>query len=702
MTALLYFLVALWAVALASRAWLAQRSDPARQAFLLLALGIAAAFSSFSLSLLPGLEEARIGFMSFGMLLPACTYVAVDRLFSRDTTPRGPFTLPLWLTAAVLAPVLTASHVVFSFGVPRSSPAEVLAGVYAFVAFGAVLHRLRQAYDASFLPFERARIRWLAAVVGLAIITALVEQLARNLAAPVNAVGLSLATRGVALQGAIPPFSAVLTGIALYLVHHSVVSRRMLDLNEVAARAATWVAASCLLVGVDALTFLWVDTFTRYPFHSAFQVFLTSTVFLAAYEPLHERIRWAADRVFNQRGQRLVEALALLERELPRARTPADLVARLLDSLHASGRVARASVYLWSPQSGHYALAGHRGHEQPPLAAVAPHPFVAGFLAGESAYVRADLLRRGRPHAEAAAAADLLAQLHADIAVPWRVEAEVVGWICLRDERWSDGYSQDEIQRLTQLADRCRVILGNLEDIGAMAQQQRLAALGEMAAGLAHEIRNPLAGLKGAAQYLQEEPVSADAREMLQVIVDEAHRLDGVVRQFLDYARPYRLDLQRSTANAWVARALGLLRADPKAARMRIEESLDPDLPETALDGARITQVLLNLLQNAVEATGGEGTLRITTRAATNRAGPGAVEIVVSDDGPGMTDEQMGRLFVPFSTTRPGGTGLGLAISRRIVDAHHGTLRVTSAPGAGATFAVSLPIDGPTGPSSAT
>jgi signal transduction histidine kinase len=171
-----------------------------------------------------------------------------------------------------------------------------------------------------------------------------------------------------------------------------------------------------------------------------------------------------------------------------------------------------------------------------------------------------------------------------------------------------------------------------------------------------------------------------------------------VVRQFLDYARPYRLDLQRTTANTWVSHALGLLRADPKANRVRIVESLDPELPATPMDGASIAQVLLNLFQNAVEAMEGEGTLRVTTRAVATRAGPGAVEIAVSDDGAGLTDEQMGRLFVPFYTTRPSGTGLGLAISRRIVDAHHGTLRVSSTPGAGTTFTVSLPIDSPLSP----
>lgn len=691
MTALLYFLVAVLAIALSTRAWLEDRQDPARQAFLVLGAVLALAFACFSASLLPGLDAFRLGYMLAGGLLPATGYALVDRLFARDDAPRGRFTLPLWIASVIAVPVLTGVHAAFFLHVPRSSPAEVATAVFGFGAFAFVLHRLWEAHEASFLPVERTRLRWLTGVLALAVGAALLEQLARNLAAPVDAGSLTFANRGVALQGAIPPFSPLMAGIAVYLLNHSVVSNRMLDLNEVTARVAALVASAGLLVMVDGITFLWVDTFTEYPFHSTFQIFLGSLVYLAAYDPLRDPIRWGANRLFNQRGQRLIDTLQDLGNDLPSRITAEDLVARVLQGLHASGRVARASFYLWDTRLDAFRCRGWLGGDTAPLPVVAADPFTGGFVNGESAYVRQDLARRARSSPAIAETAALMGALQADVAVPFRTGSTVLGWLCLRDERWSDGYSGEEVQRLVRLADLCRLVLSNVREIEALEQRQRLAALGEMAAGLAHEIRNPLAGLKGAAQYLQGEDVPEEGREMLQVIVDEANRLDVVVRQFLDYARPFELNRAPEPPNAFVAHALALLRAQGIPRGIELTEDLAGDLPVVPLDGALLAQVMINLLQNAIQAMPRGGHLGVATRLRAGRSGQPTVEVAVSDSGPGISPEALKKLFVPFYTTKAGGTGLGLAISRRIVDAHGGELAVESEEGQGATFVLRLP-----------
>jgi signal transduction histidine kinase len=703
-TALLYFLVAVAAVALSTRAWLEDRQEPARQAFLVLGSVLGIALASFSLSLLPGLEAFRLGFTVGGGLIPAASYVAVDRLFGRADAARGRWTIPLWGASAVVIPALGGIHAVFYLAGPHPSPPELAAGLFAFSAFGLVFQRLWQAHDASALPVERTRIRWLAIVIGLAVAFALLEQVTRNLAAPIDPGHLPFTSRGVVLQGAVPPFSAVFTGIAIYLLYHSVVSYRMLDLNEVSARAAALVLSACLLLVVDGITFLWVDTFTRYPFHSTFQVFLTSLVFLAAYDPLRDQVRWLANRLFNQRGQQLTDTLVHLGSELPTVLTSDALVETVLARLHASGRVATTSFYLWNPRLDAFGCVGRLGHDVAPLPLVAAQPFTSGFAQGEIAYLRADLLRRGRAAPVVAEVAALLDAMHADLAVPIHSGTTVFGWLALRDEPWSDGYSVEEVQRLVKLADLCRLVLSNTREIAALEERQRLAALGEMAAGLAHEIRNPLAGLKGAAQYLQADDVAPESREMLQVIVDEVDRLNTVVSQFLDYARPFELLSIEMPPNTAVTHALGLLRAQGLPPGIQLEESLAPDLPLVPIDAPRLAQVLLNLLQNAVQAMPDGGTLSVTTRRQAMRTGQLAVEIAVADTGVGIEPEQISKLFVPFYTTRSEGTGLGLAISRRIVDAHGGELLVESAPGCGATFEIRLPVptpvDAPTSPSS--
>ncbi len=687
MTALLYFLVSVEAIGLSTRAWLADRQAPERQAFLLLGTVLGIAYAAFALSLLPGLGLLRLGFMAAGGLVPAATLAVVDRIVARDDLPRSRYTLPLWTASAVLVPSLTALHAARWLDAPRSSPAEVALGILAFLSFLFVFQRLWQGAGPGALPVERTRLRSLGALIALAVATAAVEQLARSLGSPVDPGHLSLASRGVALQGAIPPFSTVFTAVAILLMHGSVISYRLVDLNEVSARLAALGLSAGLLLLVDSLTFVWVDTFTAYPFHSTFQLFLTSLVFLAAYEPVAAQVHRFTNRLFNRRGQVLAETVDHLIVELPGFISSDVLVERVLGALHASGRASRLSMYLWDPRLEVFRRAGSRGPpDDVPPAKLATDPFAGGFARGVAAYQRHELTRRGRVDRESADLAEILGALGADLAVPIRVGSDVLGWLALRDESWSDGYSADEVARLGLLADRCRLVLSNAREIASLEQRRRLAAMGEMAAGLAHEIRNPLAGLKGAAQYLQTEEVGPEAREMLQVIVDEANRLDIVVGNFLDYARPLQLERSEAPINTLVGRALGLLRAQGLPPNVTPVESLADDLPPIAVDTARIGQVLVNLLHNAIQAMPTGGVLTVTTRRREDW-----VEIAVADTGSGITAENLNKLFVPFHTTRAGGTGLGLAISRRLVDAHGGEIQVSSEPGRGATFVVRLP-----------
>jgi two-component system nitrogen regulation sensor histidine kinase GlnL len=223
-----------------------------------------------------------------------------------------------------------------------------------------------------------------------------------------------------------------------------------------------------------------------------------------------------------------------------------------------------------------------------------------------------------------------------------------------------------------------------------------------LAAGLAHEIKNPLAGLQGSAELLAREAEGA-AREYAQVIAREAKRVDGLVRELLDLARPAALQ----TAPVDIHEVLGdvrvLARGLPGAERISFLERYDPSLPSVQGDVEKLTQVVLNLVRNAVEATAEvkeasiqfeTGVAGLRVRAAGGRTRPLA-RIAVLDNGPGIPEGMLNRLFTPFATSKPHGTGLGLAISRRIVEAHGGRMEVRNRPQGGAEAAVYLPLDVP-------
>jgi signal transduction histidine kinase len=224
-----------------------------------------------------------------------------------------------------------------------------------------------------------------------------------------------------------------------------------------------------------------------------------------------------------------------------------------------------------------------------------------------------------------------------------------------------------------------------------------------MAAGLAHEIRNPLAAIKGAIQLITPDdgappPDPAQSHEFLEIILEEVNRLNGVVTQFLDYSRPVKPSLVAGDVNEILERTLKLLAGEiPEGVELSVE--LGEALPRVSCDPEQLRQVFLNLALNALEAMPGGGRLAVTTRVTRDelsvwRDSPrrtDVVEIRFRDTGPGIPEDAREHVFVPFYTTKQKGTGLGLAICQRIVKSHGGHIGIHSQLGEGAEFVVSLP-----------
>ncbi|MGE3402950.1 MAG: nitrogen regulation protein NR(II) [Vicinamibacterales bacterium] len=228
--------------------------------------------------------------------------------------------------------------------------------------------------------------------------------------------------------------------------------------------------------------------------------------------------------------------------------------------------------------------------------------------------------------------------------------------------------------------------------------RDRLAAVGQMAAAIAHEVKNPLAGIEVNAGLLRRKiPDAPDAQAMLTGIISDAKMANAIVQEVLDFVRPIRLQVDR-TSIADAAHA-AVQHAESKMARgdVTVDVDVPGDVPPIQADGYQLTQLLTNLLINAYEAMEGAGRIAIAARAAALDAGGDprpAVRIEVRDSGPGMPADLVERVFEPFFTTKPQGSGLGLAIVRKIVDAHDGSIDLQTAPGAGTVIRVTLPVAG--------
>jgi signal transduction histidine kinase len=233
--------------------------------------------------------------------------------------------------------------------------------------------------------------------------------------------------------------------------------------------------------------------------------------------------------------------------------------------------------------------------------------------------------------------------------------------------------------------------------------RDRLAALGEMAAAIAHEVKNPLAGIEVMAGILKRQlPDSQDAQNILADIIKEAKMANAIVLEVLDFVRPIRLQLEALVLADLIRDAIATAEGHAKRGQVRVNVSLPGGLRPIQGDPHQLRQLLTNLLTNAFEALGGSGEVSIGVAAlpeedpaaGVDQAGP-MVQLTVCDNGPGIPPEVVDRIFSPFFTTKPQGSGLGLAIVRKIVDAHDGRIDVSSPAGGGTTFHVTLPVKAP-------
>jgi two-component system sporulation sensor kinase A len=218
---------------------------------------------------------------------------------------------------------------------------------------------------------------------------------------------------------------------------------------------------------------------------------------------------------------------------------------------------------------------------------------------------------------------------------------------------------------------------------------ERLAAVGELAASIAHEVKNPLAAIRGAVEILGDGFSAGDAKvEVVGEVLGQIDRLDRMVKDLLSFARPNPPDKHPTRIHDLMESALELLREEPLRKGVSVYLNLDPELPLVPVDRRQMEQAFLNIILNGFQAMGGDGTLTVTTRLERED-----VAVQFHDTGPGVPEEKLDRILQPFFTSKHKGTGLGLSIVLKVVQAHGGRLEVANHPDGGAVFTLRLPME---------
>ncbi|HMJ13754.1 MAG TPA: ATP-binding protein [Polyangiaceae bacterium] len=511
----------------------------------------------------------------------------------------------------------------------------------------------------------------------------------------------------------LPPVGAVLSIVFLFILAESLTRERLVDLYDILGQLLVSTALAFCLAGIFYVFVVLFGGFdTMY-----LGAILAAIVILVLFEPLREKVEGYIHKVFFRERVDIERAVVKARAQLVHVLEVGELQHVVLSALEESRRATAGAFYLREPAGSDFVLGLCFGPAAPPrIDGATARPFIER-LSGSASIVfeeiqrelaerrRTGWTREAEVEGRVVAAAEVLGPFKDGLALGIHGEdQELSGMLLLMDDRVRDAFSPDEVAVLESLAVQIGVVVENSHQYRRMQERDRLAALGQMAAGLAHEVKNPLGAIKGAAQLLSEPEHSSldpSAGEFVAIILEEVDRLDRVVGSVLDYARPSKGNPGAVDVNLVVRGTLRVL-ASERDRGCTLNTELGAGLPMVRADAEQLRQVLMNLIKNAMDAMNGAGQVTVGTRERKGRhpgysggpawAGSDWVEISVRDVGPGIGPSVLKNLFVPFFTTKHKGTGLGLAISQRMIEEMGGRIEVSSQPGAGSIFTVVLPV----------
>ena len=511
------------------------------------------------------------------------------------------------------------------------------------------------------------------------------------------------------------PLGTLARAFYLIFLFQLFIKKELLTAPEILSRASLFAVISLVLSSVYWLLVSWVGS---RPGLFLFNTVIASFAILVLFEPLKSAVGLLMQKIFLKKNIELEEELKALADDLRGVANPRVLAERLASSFKRILGIEKATLYLIERDGVSYVKPDAKTSEMPQE------------ISSASALVEYMTLRRGKPFVSDSIRSDLesfhsnqgrkffedcldaLRQLEGDLIVPFFYDGKVQGFVVapLGDKMV---VGSELLRMFVPVSRQIALLLKSAQTLTVLRERDQLATLGEMAAGLAHEIKNPLGAIKGAAELLAEEEDPATTSEYLGIIQDEAQRLSNVLTQFLEFAKPRKHDpesncdpLKVIEHTAALVLRDSLVRFSVHAVQTGLLVDVDPEL---------LKQVLVNLFLNATQAMEGEDSAEIQVKVsqikARNRWSWGIpffktiegwektkeqsnvpmVEIEVQDNGPGISPSERNKIFMPFYTTKSRGTGLGLAICKRLVESVGGSIQVKSRIPRGSRFILHLP-----------
>ena len=433
-----------------------------------------------------------------------------------------------------------------------------------------------------------------------------------------------------------------------------------------------------------------------------FNTFAASVLVFFTFEPLKQFTDTLVNRLLFRPTFALMKQLRSLRQRLRATMTPNELSKVVIDTLTQSRRFTHISLFVIDGTDLNFRNLGAEGPLQSKsIRRDQDHLFLDQLFnerilstdrLQEALYDLSGSMEDSAQRTVIEHVIATMGRLNANVSFALISERRLIGILNVADQRSLEPFSSVEIERIANAALSISAAFANSESVQRIRDQERLSAVGEMATGMAHEIRNPLGAIKSAAQLLSPSVDDDESDTMLQIIVDEANRLDLVLSDFLLFARPSQADLAEVDVVELIERIHKLLEAEVNDITLKVKT--EGAIPTVLGNRDQLHQVCLNLIRNAIQASTKESSeILVEVENVMERVGVTTrqrVQITFVDSGPGIPQADLSKLFVPFFTTKQSGTGLGLAISQRIL-AHHGSkIEVWSEMGVGTRMAFRL------------
>ena len=500
------------------------------------------------------------------------------------------------------------------------------------------------------------------------------------------------------------PFGFYLISAYVFIFSYAIVKHRLMDINIVLKKGTTYALLISLLFVPSFLLALLFQKIVYGDIHYLLLGFVLLLLFLVTM--LFNRIKPHTERavehlLFKDRYD-YRETLAKFSKAMVTILDLQSLSKSIFETITQTMGVEKASLFLWNEEKGNYSLFESKNIKitasNPQLPKDDPLPH---YLEKIGEIIVREELAKGANISELNDVIKRMSLLEAEVSLPLISKGQLIGMINLGYKFNKDIYSNEDIELLSTLANQTAIAIENArlyEDLkrskSYMRRADRLASLGTLTAGLAHEIRNPLVAIKTLTQLLPERLEDDEFRgQFLKIAAGEVDRIASLVEELLNFTRPSDPNLEFEDINTILDGMILLVSTETKKKQVNILRSYASDLPPVQIDREQIKQVFLNILLNAVQATSGNGKITVKTRSFIKPGGEPYIQIEFTDTGCGIASENIEEIFNPFFTTKSTGSGLGLSISHQIVQDHRGYIDVQSQLNKGSSFFVNLPVN---------